>query len=73
MKKVYQKFGVYRSFMSRYKMAKNVDLVPGQVVYFDEVRTKQVIRPKNPIIEPIKGYNIKTSIVGFSVNVIDAD
>ncbi len=25
--------------MSRYKMAKNVDLVPGQVVYFDEVRT----------------------------------
>ena len=29
-KKVYQKFGVYRSFMS-YKMAKNVDLVPGQV------------------------------------------
>ena len=38
-KKVYQKFGVYRSFMSRYKMAKNVDLVPGQVVYFDEVRT----------------------------------
>ena len=38
-KKVYQKFGVYRSFMSRYKMAKNADLVPGQVVYFDEVRT----------------------------------
>ncbi len=38
-KKVYQKFGVYRSFMSRYKRSKNVDLVPGQVVYFDEVRT----------------------------------
>ena len=38
-KKVYQKFGVYRSFMSRYKIAKKVDAVPGQVVYFDEVRT----------------------------------
>ena len=42
-KKVYQKFGVYRSFMSRYKAFKSADsesvLVPGQVVYFDEVRT----------------------------------
>ena len=40
-KKVYQKFGIYRSYMSRYKMAKKVDLVPGQVVYFDEVRTSK--------------------------------
>jgi hypothetical protein len=38
-KKVYQKFGVYRSFMTRYKMNKKTDKVPGQVVYFDEVRT----------------------------------
>ena len=42
-KKVYQKFGVYRSFMSRFKESKSVDYksvsVPGQVVYFDEVRT----------------------------------
>ena len=42
-KKVYQKFGVYRSFMSRYKAFKSADsesvVVPGQVVYFDEVRT----------------------------------
>ena len=42
-KKVYQKFGVYRSFMSRFKASKSVDYksvsVPGQVVYFDEVRT----------------------------------
>ena len=40
-KKVYQKFGIYRSYMSRYKMAKKVDLVPEQVVYFDEVRTSK--------------------------------
>lgn len=44
-KKVYQKFGIYRSFMSRYKAFKSVDsesvLVPGQVVYFDEVRTSK--------------------------------
>ena len=38
-KKKKKKFGVYRSFMTRYKMNKKTDKVPGQVVYFDEVRT----------------------------------
>ena len=33
----YFKFGIYRSFMSRYKSDKNVSEVPGQFVYFDEV------------------------------------
>ena len=37
-KKVYQKFGVYRSFLSRYQKRFKAG-VPGQVVYYDEVRT----------------------------------
>jgi len=55
-KKVYQKFGIYRSFMSRFKMAKKVDLVPGQVVYFDEVRTEKLCSNLN--LEPL-GYDCK--------------
>jgi hypothetical protein len=35
---IYFKYGVYRSFLSRYKLAQNVDSVPTQVAYFDEVR-----------------------------------
>lgn len=35
---IYFKYGVYRSFLSRYTCAKKVDSVPTQVVYFDEVR-----------------------------------
>ena len=35
---IYFKYGVYRSFLSRYKSARNVDSVPAQIVYFDEVR-----------------------------------
>ena len=38
-KKVYQKFGVYQSFLSRYKKRNKTDTVPGQVVYYDEIRT----------------------------------
>lgn len=36
--RVYFKYGVYRSFMSRYKNAKNTDSVPTQVVYFSNVK-----------------------------------
>ena len=36
---VYAKFGIYRSYMSRFKEKNNTDKVPGQVVYYDEVRT----------------------------------
>lgn len=31
-------YGVYRSFISRYKTIKNTDVMPTQVVYFDEIR-----------------------------------
>lgn len=55
-KKVYQKFGIYRSFMSRYKMTKKVDLAPGQVVYFDEVRTEKLCSNLN--LEQL-GYDCK--------------
>ena len=40
-RKVYHKFGIYRSFMKRFKKYNNTDKVPGQVVYFDEVRTSK--------------------------------
>jgi hypothetical protein len=36
--RVYFKYGVYRSFMSRYKNAKNTDIVPGQTAYFTNVK-----------------------------------
>ena len=35
---VYLKFGIYRSFMSRWRNQNNIQDVPGQVLYFDEVR-----------------------------------
>ena len=35
---VYFKYGVYRSFLSRYKTARKVDAVPPQVAYFANVR-----------------------------------
>jgi len=34
----YFKYGIYRSFMSRYKHFKKIEEVPGQVVYFANVR-----------------------------------
>ena len=36
--RVYFKYGLYRSFLSRYKKAKGADAVPAQVVYFAGVR-----------------------------------
>jgi hypothetical protein len=36
--RVYFKYGVYSSFMSRYKNAKNTDIVPGQTAYFTNVK-----------------------------------
>ena len=35
---VYFKYGLYRSFLSRYKRAKNVDDVPAQKVYYANVK-----------------------------------
>ena len=35
---VYFKYGVYRSFMSRYKRAKGTDTVPGQTVLYVNVK-----------------------------------
>lgn len=35
---VYFKYGLYRSFLSRYKQAKGVDAVPAQTVYYANVR-----------------------------------
>lgn len=37
-KQVYFKYGVYRSFMSRYKNANNADSVPAQAVYYSNVK-----------------------------------
>ena len=37
--KVSNKFGIYRTYISRFKEKNNTDKVPGQVVYYDEVRT----------------------------------
>ncbi|MCE0495441.1 polysaccharide lyase [Vibrio salinus] len=36
--RVYFKYGIYRSFMSRYKNANNSDKVPAQTVYFSNVK-----------------------------------
>lgn len=36
--KVYFKYGVYRSFMTRYEKANGVDVVPAQVAYYANVR-----------------------------------
>jgi len=35
---IFFKYGIYRSFMSRYKTRKNADTVPSQVVYFSNVK-----------------------------------
>ena len=55
-KKVYQKFGIYRSYMKRFKNYNKTDKVPGQVVYFDEVRTTKSCK-KLKLDE--LGYNCK--------------
>jgi hypothetical protein len=36
--KVYFKYGLYRSFLTRYRAAKHVDAVPAQTIYFTNVR-----------------------------------
>ena len=36
--KIYFKYGVYRSFMSRYLSKYGVDKVPAQIVYYANVR-----------------------------------
>ena len=36
--RIYFKYGIYRSSLERYRTAMKVAEVPGQVVYFDEVR-----------------------------------
>ena len=45
---VYFKYGIYRSFMSRYEEAYDVNRVPGQVIYYANVqrgRTRDEIQP----------------------------
>lgn len=45
---VYFKYGLYRSFMSRYKLMNNVDKVPAQIVYFANVKrskTREGLKP----------------------------
>ncbi len=37
-KQVYFKFGIYRSFLQRWKNANSASSVPAQIVYFDEIR-----------------------------------
>ena len=49
--KVYFKFGIYRSFMIRWRNKNNLQDVPSQVLYFDEVRigkTKEKVVGKLP-------------------------
>ena len=49
--KVYFKFGIYRSFMTRWRNKNNLQDVPAQVLYFDEVRiakTKEKVVGKLP-------------------------
>ena len=50
---VYLKFGIYRSFMSRWRNQNNIQDVPGQVLYFDEVRVgkskKEVVGKLPPL------------------------
>ncbi|WP_233402872.1 polysaccharide lyase [Marinomonas transparens] len=46
--KVYFKYGVYRSFLSRYKTAAKKDEVPRQIVYYANVKrgkTRESLRP----------------------------
>ena len=49
--KVYFKFGIYRSFMTRWRNKNNLQDVPAQVLYFDEARiakTKEKVVGKLP-------------------------
>ena len=46
----YFKFGIYRNVVSRYKLAKGVEHLPTQVVYYDEVRrgkTREEVGPRH--------------------------
>ena len=58
--KVHVKFGVYRSFLSRFKDNNRLDKVPGQVVYFDEARTGKTCKKLK--LEELS-YNCKDLLV----------
>jgi hypothetical protein len=47
-KTVYFKYGVYRSFMSRYKNKYGVDEVPAQIVYYANVKRTKSEEKLNP-------------------------
>ena len=53
--KTYFKYGIYRSFVSRYK--KFYGKIPTQIVYYDEVRRgrsiEEVDRNINPKLKPV--------------------
>ena len=40
-KSVYQKFGVYQSFISRYKGKNKTDTIPTQIAYYDAIRVSR--------------------------------
>ena len=53
--KIYFKYGIYRSFVSRYKNIHGK--IPTQIVFYDEVRRgtsiKEVDRSMNPKLKPV--------------------
>ena len=56
-KEIYFKYGIYRSFLSKYKKRRKTDEMPTQVVFYDEIRTGNTIEEVdinfNPALLPI--------------------
>ena len=48
----YFKYGIYRSFISRYKKMKKTNALPTQVVYYDEIRRGNSIEEVDFNINP---------------------
>ena len=49
---IYFKYGVYRSFISKYKARHGTDVMPTQIVYYDEVRRGSSINEVDFNINP---------------------
>lgn len=56
-KETYFKFGIYRSFISRYKQSETLEKLPTQIVYYDEIRRgnsiEEVDYNLNPDLKPV--------------------
>ena len=56
-KEIYFKYGIYRSFLSKFKKRRKTDEMPTQVVFYDEIRTGNTIEEVdinfNPSLLPI--------------------